>query len=146
MLQSFPSGYYSALKTWNIEYVGQAQCLLDLESHLGDVHNTSVEVGDHLADLETGCCHCQDVLIAGSSAAMETPHVSPSLSAVQGNKGRGSITMIEDKVPLPIQVHDQQARWNKPFRVNSSLAQGWSECGGASGIPPAFKPNRRGDH
>ena len=96
------------------EYIGRhEQCTQILEDRVAEVHNWSMEVGDWLADLDTGWCHCQDVAITSPLSIMKEPPSSPSLSAVQGEgeerEGGGSDTSVENKVPLPMVVHGQRA-------------------------------------
>ena len=56
----------------------------DIKAHLGVLHNSFMEVDDHLNDLDTGHCRCRDV---PSTPVVDEPHVSPSISAVGGEEG-----------------------------------------------------------
>ena len=96
----------------------------DIEAHLGVLHNSFMEVNDHLNNLDTGRCRCRDV---PSSLVLDDPLVSPSISAVGGGKEVVPLmtTVEEDEVPLPLWVRGQRARRSWPFRVNLP-----SDCGG----------------
>ena len=85
------------------------QWMEDIEAHLGVLHNSFMEVNDHLNDLDTGCCWCRDV---PSSPVLDEPQVSLSISAVRGSKEVVPLmTMVEeDKVLLPLWVCGQRAR------------------------------------
>ena len=68
----------------------------DIEAHLGVLHNSFMEVNDHLNDLDTGHCRCRDM---PSSPVLDDPLVSPSISAVgggttddNGGQGGGTVT------------------------------------------------------
>ena len=86
----------------------------DIEAHLGVLHNSFMEVNDHLNDLDTGRCRCRDVL---SSPILDDPLVSPLISAVGGGKEVVPLmTMVdEDEVPLPLWVCGQRAWRSQPF-------------------------------
>ena len=108
----------------------------DIEAHLGVLHNSFMEVNDHLNDLDTGRCRCRDV---PSTPVLDEPLVSPSISAVGGGEEVVPlITMVdEEEVPLPLRVRGQRARRSRPFRVNmpadrGRLVRGQSH-GGAEG-------------
>ena len=90
----------------------QEQHLQDLEDQVAELHNQSMEVGDRLGDLETGCCRCRDVVVNSPPVSPESHQVSPSLSAVQGEEDEGagtvtSETAVENETPIPILVHGQ---------------------------------------
>ena len=89
----------------------------DIEAHLGVLHNSFMEVNDHLNDLDTGCCRCRDV---PTSPVLDNPLVSPSISAVGGGEEVVPLmtTVEEDEVPLPLRVHGQRAQRSRPFRAN----------------------------
>ena len=89
----------------------------DIEAHLGVLHNSFMEVNNHLNNLDTGHCRCRDV---PSSLVLDDPQVSPSISAVGGGKEVVPLmTMVnKDEVPLPLQVLGQRARRSWPFQVN----------------------------
>ena len=93
------------------------QRMEDIEAHLGVLHNSFMEVNDHLNDLDTGCCRCRDVPL---SPVLDDPLVSPSISAVGGGEEVVPLmTMVEeDEVPLPLRVRGQRAQRSQPFRVN----------------------------
>ena len=73
---------------------------------MAGLHNQSMEVGDRLGDLETGCCHCRDVAVDSPPVSSESLRVSPSLSAVQGEGDEGT-GAVENETPIPILVHIQ---------------------------------------
>ena len=108
----------------------------DIEAHLGVLHNSFMEVNNHLNDLDTGHCRCRDV---PSSPVLDEPLVSPSISAVGGGKEVVPLmtTVDKEEVPLPLRVCGQRARRSWLFRVNmpadrGRLARGRSH-GGAEG-------------
>ena len=59
------------------------QWMEDIEAHLGVLHNSFMEVNDHLNNLDTGRCRCRDVLL---SPVLDEPQVSPLISAVGGGE------------------------------------------------------------
>ena len=85
------------------------QWIEDIEAHLGVLHNSFMEVNNHLNDLDTGCCRCQDV---PPTPVLDEPLVSPSISAVGGGEEVIPLmTMVdEEEVPLPLRVRGQRAR------------------------------------
>ena len=100
------------------------QQMEDIEAYLGVLHNSFREVNDHLNDLDTGCCWCQDVLL---SPVLDKPLVSLFISTVGGCKEVVPLMMTVDKneVPLLLQVHGQRAWRSWLFHVNMP-----SDCGG----------------
>ena len=100
------------------------QRMEDIEAHLGVLHNSFMEVNNHLNDLDTGCCRCRDV---PSSPVLDDPQVSPSISAVGGGKEVVPLlTMVEEnEVSLPLRVCGQRVQRSWPFRANLP-----SDCGG----------------
>ena len=84
------------------------QQMEDIKAHLGVLHNSFMEVNNHLNDLDTGHCRCQDIL---STPVLDEPLVSPSISAVGGREEVVPLmTMVdEEEVPLPLRVHGQRA-------------------------------------
>ena len=93
------------------------QCMEDIKVHLGVLHNSFMEVNDHLNDLDTGRCRCRDM---PSSPIQDEPRVSPSISAVGGGKEVVPLmtTVDKEEVPLPLRVHGQRAQRSQPFQVN----------------------------
>ena len=93
------------------------QHMEDIEAHLGVLHNSFMEVNDHLNDLDTGHCRCRDV---PPSPVLDDPQVSPSISAVGGGEEvEPLLTAVEEnEVPLPLQVCGQRARRSRPFWAN----------------------------
>ena len=89
----------------------------DIEAHLGVLHNSFMEVNNHLNDLDTGRCRCRDV---PATPVLDEPQVSPSISAVGGGKEVVPLmtTVDEEEVSLPLRVCDQRARRSRPFRAN----------------------------
>ena len=75
---------------------------------MAGLHNQSMEVGDRLKDLETGRCSCRDVVVNNPPVTSESPQVSPSLSAVQGEGDEGT-GAVENETPILILVHGQRA-------------------------------------
>src|ERR1700743_1687641 len=72
------------------EQIGhQEQRFQDLEDWVAGLHTQSMEVGDRLGDLETGCCRCRDMVVDGLQTSPGSHPTSPSLSAVQGDGGEG---------------------------------------------------------
>ena len=93
------------------EHIGrQEQWFQDLEDHVSGLHNQSMEVGDRLADLETGHCCCWDVVVEGPPASLNETPISLSLSAVRYEGAGMSETAVENTTLLPVLVHGQQAR------------------------------------
>ena len=84
------------------------QRMEDIEAHLGVLHNSFMEVNNHLNNLDTGCRRCRDV---PSSLVLDELRVSPSISAVGGGEEVVPLmTMVEEnEVPLPLQVRGQRA-------------------------------------
>ena len=112
------------------------QRMEDIEAHLGVLHNSFMEVNNHLNNLDTGRCRCRDV---PSTPVLDEPLVSPSISAVGGGEEVVPLmtTVDKEEVPLPLRVCGQRAWRSRPFRVNmpadrGQLAQGQSH-GGAEG-------------
>ena len=57
-----------------LEQIGhQEQRFQDLENRVAGLHNQSMEVGDRLGDLETGRCHCRDVVVDSPPVSSESP-------------------------------------------------------------------------
>ena len=73
---------------------------------MAGLHNQSMEVGDRLGDLETGHCCCRDMVVDSPPVSSESPRVSPSLSAVQGEEDEGTGT-VENETPILILVCGQ---------------------------------------
>ena len=90
------------------------QRMEDIEAHLAVLHNSSMEVNNHLNNLDTGCCRCRDM---PSSSVLDELLVSLSISAVGGGKEVVPLmtTVDEDEVPLPLQVCGQRAWRSWPF-------------------------------
>ena len=90
------------------------QQMEDRGAHLGVLHNSFMEVNDHLNDLDTGPCRCQDLSL---TPVLDEPLVSPSISAVGGGKEVVPLmtTVDEERVPLPLRVRGQRARRSQPF-------------------------------
>ena len=86
----------------------QEQRFQDLEDRVAGLHNQSMEVGDGLGDLDTGRCHCRDMVVDSPPVTSESPQVSPSLSAVQGEGDEGT-GAVENETPIPILVCGQRA-------------------------------------
>ena len=135
--QSF-QGLERHLPTGNIpegclfELIGcQEQRFQDLEDRVAGLHNQSMEVGDRLGDLETGCCCCRDVAVDSPPVSPESPRVSPSLSAAQGEGDEGT-RVVENETPIPILVCGQQARRTVRFWFNPQPA---SSREGGIGLP-----------
>ena len=86
----------------------------DIKAHLRVLHNSFMEVNNHLNDLNTGHCRCRDVPL---SLVLDEPLVSPSISAVGGGEEVVPLMMTvdEDEVPLPLQVCGQRAQRSWPF-------------------------------
>ena len=99
------------------------QQMEDIEAHLGVLHNSFMEVNNHLNNFDTGCCRCQDV---PSSPVVDKPLVSPSIGAVGGGEEVVPLmtTMEENEVPLPLWVRGQRAWRSRPFRVNMPADHG----------------------
>ena len=74
----------------------------------------SMEVKNHLNNLDTGHCRCQDV---PSTPVLDEPLVSPLISAVGGVEEVVPLatTVDEDEVPLPLWVCGQRARRSRHF-------------------------------
>ena len=126
--QHLPTGDISESRLF--EQIGhQEQRFQDLEDWVAGLHNQSMEVGDSLGDLETGCCCCRDVVVDSPPVTSESPQVSSSLSAVQGEGDEGTGAM-ENETPIPILVHGQRARRTVQFQFNPQSAP--SREGGAS--------------
>ena len=89
----------------------------DIEAHLRVLHNLFMKVNDHLNDLDTGHCRCQDV---PSSPVLDEPPVSPSISTVGGGEEVVPLmtTVNEEEVPLPLRVHGQRVWRSRPFQAN----------------------------
>ena len=60
-----------------------------------------------MADLETGCCHCWDVVVEDPPVTPNETPVSPSLSAVRDEGAGTSETAVENITPPPVLVCDQ---------------------------------------
>ena len=57
-----------------LEQIGrQEQRFQDLKDWVAGLHNQSMEVGDRLGDLETGCCCCRDVAVDSPPVSSESP-------------------------------------------------------------------------
>ena len=96
---------------------------------MAGLHNQQMEVGDRLGDLEAGRCRCRDLVVGSPPDSPASHPMSPSLSAVQGegDKGVGVVPIgaaMENKIPIPIVVHGQQAHWAVHFRLNTQPASG----------------------
>ena len=68
-----------------------------------------MEVGDRLADLETGHCCCWDVVVKDPPVSPNKAPVSPSLSTVRDGGAGTSEMAVENTTPLPVPVRGQQA-------------------------------------
>ena len=112
------------------EQIGrQEQRFQNLEDRVAGLHNQSMEVGDRLGDLETGRCRCRDVVVESPPVTSESPQVSPSLSAVQGEEDEGT-GVDGNETPIPILVRGQRPRRTVRFRLNPQPAP--SREGGVS--------------
>ena len=115
----------------------QEQRFQDLEDQVAGLHNQSMEVGDRLGDLETGRCRCRDVVVDSPPVTSESPQVSPSLSAVQGEEDEGT-GAVENETPIPILVRGQRAQRTIRFQLNPQPAPsregGVSMPGGSSAL------------
>ena len=86
--------------------------------------------------------------MVGSPPVSPASHpVSPSLSAVQGegDKGVGVVPIgaaMENKIPIPIVVHGQQACWAVCFRLNTQPASGQEGEVRTHGDPAVLRPSK----
>ena len=123
----------------------QEQRFQELEDRVAGLHNQQMEAGDRLGDLETGRCHCRDLVDDGPPTSPGSHPVSPSLSAVQGDgdEGVGTVSsVVENKVPIPMVVRGQRARWAVRFRLNSQPSPGQDGGVRTSGDSTAFRPSQ----
>ena len=99
------------------------QQMEDIEAHLRVLHNSFMEVSNHLNKLDTSHCRCRDVL---STPVLDEPLVSPSISTVGSGKEVIPLMMTvdEEEVLLPLRVCGQWARRSRPFQVNMPLDRG----------------------
>ena len=86
----------------------------EIEAHLRVLHNSFMEVNNHLNDLDTSHCRCRDVL---STPVLDEPLVSPSISAVGGGEEVVPLMMTveEEEVLLPLRVCGQRAQRSRSF-------------------------------
>ena len=90
------------------------QHMEDIEAHLGVLHNSFMEVSNHLNKLDTSHYRCRDVL---STPVLDEPLVSPSISTVGSGKEVIPLMMTvdEEEVLLPLRVCGQRAWRSWPF-------------------------------
>ena len=89
-----------------------------------------MEVGDRLANLETGHCHYQDVVVEDPPVSQSETPVSPSLSTVGAKGIEKSEPAVENITPLLVPVCGQRAHWAIHFRVDPSIASNQEGGGG----------------